>query len=64
MKDKSKKKKLLKIILMTLCLVVIVGVVYPTILAVMGISGGVYLITKLTYRKYSVLSSRHTSNEE
>ena len=42
----------------------IVGVVYPTILAIMGISGGVYLITKLTYRKYSVLSSRHTNVEE
>ena len=49
---------------MIIGLLVIVGVVYPTILAIMGISGGVYLITKLTYRKYSVLSSRHTSNEE
>mgnify|MGYP006327940729 FL=1 len=45
-------------------LLVLVGVVYPTILAVIGISGGVYLITKLTYRKYSVLSSRHSSVEE
>ena len=38
MKDKSKKKKLLKIILMTLCLVVIVGVVCyaPSVLADVG----------------------------
>lgn len=45
-------------------LIVIVGVVYPTVLAIIGISGGVFAITKLTYRKYSVLSSRHVHDED
>lgn len=51
------------IIVVIIALVAIVGVVYPTVLAIIGFSGGVYAITKLTYKKYSLLSSRHTHEE-
>ena len=51
------------IIIVIIGLIAIVGVVYPTVLAIIGFSGGVYSITKLTYKKYSLLSSRHTHDE-
>lgn len=54
-----------KDIVLSFLIVVIVGlfliiaVIYPTIAGVVGISLPVFLITKMTYRRYNLLSDKH-----
>ncbi len=59
-----------KDIVLSFMIIVIVGVflitafIYPIIAGVIGISLPVYLITKMTYKKYSLLSDKHSLEEE
>lgn len=41
----------------------ITSIVFPVLAGVIGISLPVYLITKMTYRRYSLLSDKHNLNE-
>ena len=58
-----------KDILLSFLMVVIIGVivitslVFPVVAGIGGISLPVYLITKLTYRRYSLLSDKHKIEE-
>ncbi len=53
------------IVLSFLCVVIIVffvitSLVFPIVLGVAGVSVPVYLITKITYKRYSLLSDKHS----
>ncbi|MBQ8292890.1 MAG: DUF624 domain-containing protein [Bacilli bacterium] len=59
-----------KDIVLSFLTIVIVGaflitaLVYPIVAGVIGISLPVYLITKMTYKRYSLLSDKHALEEE
>ena len=42
---------------------VITSIVFPIVLGIAGVSVPVYLITKLTYKRYSLLSDKHSVDE-